>query len=365
MPGLVKWVLALLIGAAGGLIFHVLNMPLAWMLGPMTFNAVAALSRLPVAVPRRVRMPWQALLGIYIGSAFSPETAARVGDWPWSIAALWVFTLLATGLVTVYYRCLVGFDAPTALFSATPGALSAVVILGGAMGGDERRIALAQSLRITLVVVLIPMLVSVFEHQPPAPAEAELPAVVDGSTWLEFGLLIGGSTVSVLLLRRLRLPGAEIIGSLLVSAGLYVSGVVAVELPQPLLQLTLLVIGASVGARFAGVKLKELVTIGRFVPGAVALGLGLAAAFAAGISAMLEDVSYLAALLALAPGGVAEMCLIATAFDIDPVFVAAHHLARLMLLVALMPVLGWLSRPNRRIGGQAPQRGESEAKTRN
>jgi membrane AbrB-like protein len=133
-------------------------------------------------------------------------------------------------------------------------------------------------------------------------------------------------------------------GPLLISAGLYVSGVVQIALPQPLLQLTLLVIGASVGARFAGVGPGELLSTGRLAPGAVLLSLALAGAFAAVIDVMLADVSYLAALLALAPGGVAEMCLIATALDIDPVFVATHHLARLLLLVALVPVLGRLTR---------------------
>jgi hypothetical protein len=339
--------LALLIGAAGGLTFHLLDMPLAWMLGPMAFNAVAALGRVPVAVPNRVRTPLQVLVGIYVGSSFSPEAAARIGEWPWSMAVLAVYTVLTTVLVTAYYRRFAGFDRPTALFSATPGALSAMIVLGGAMGADERRIALTQSLRITLVVLLIPMLVSAFNHQPPPPATVS-PSLAGQSGSLQLLWLGGGAILGFVLLRRLRMPGAEIIGPLLVSAGLYVSGLVQLALPRPLLQATLLVIGASVGARFAGVRVADLFTIGRFALGAVALGLTLAAAFAAGISAMLE-VDFLAALLALAPGGVAEMCLIATAFRIDPVFVAAHHLARLLLLVALMPLLARLSRP---VGGE-------------
>jgi membrane AbrB-like protein len=94
-----------------------------------------------------------------------------------------------------------------------------------------------------------------------------------------------------------------------------------------------------VGARFAGIKPRELLALGRHALIAVTLALLLAALFAAIIS-QLPGIDFLAALLALAPGGVAEMCLIAVAWDIDPAFVAFHHLARLFLLMALAPWAG-------------------------
>ncbi len=72
---------------------------------------------------------------------------------------------------------------------------------------------------------------------------------------------------------------------------------------------------------------------------AVALAMGLAVLFAAIIS-LLPGIGFLAALLALAPGGVAEMCLIAVAWNIDPAFVAFHHLARMFLLMSLAPWVG-------------------------
>jgi membrane AbrB-like protein len=161
---------------------------------------------------------------------------------------------------------------------------------------------------------------------------------------LELGLLLGGSVLGVLLGYLARLPAPEIIGSMCASAALYISGMVSLDLPPVLLNITLCVLGAAIGTRFFGVTLRELFERGRYALGAVFLALGLAAVFALVVSAFL-DVGYLAALLALTPGGVAEMCLIAVALDIDPTFVAVHHLARMLFLVAAAPLLGRLYHP--------------------
>lgn len=334
--------LALLIGAIGGASFHILGLPLAWMLGPMIFNMAAALRGLRVAVPLRLRSVMLAVLGVFLGSSFSPDVLARVHEWPWSLAAILAFTIASTALVALYYFRLAGFDRTTALFSATPGAMTAMIMMGSAAGGDERRIAMAQALRITLVVLLVPPLVVAVS---PESLSSPLPqTLVRTFSALELLLLAGGSALGVLLMRVVRLPTPELTGSMLVSAALYLSGVVDLALPQPLLNATLCVLGAAVGTRFVGTTVRELFGLGRYALGAVFLAVGLAALFAAAISAFLE-VGYLAALLALTPGGVAEMCLIAVALDIDPAFVAVHHLARLLLLMAAAPLLGRLLRP--------------------
>ena len=65
-----------------------------------------------------------------------------------------------------------------------------------------------------------------------------------------------------------------------------------------------------------------------------------------GISKFL-DLDFLAVLLAFAPGGVAEMCLIALSLNVDPSFVAFHHLARISLILLMAPMLGaWMTGKN-------------------
>ena len=51
------------------------------------------------------------------------------------------------------------------------------------------------------------------------------------------------------------------------------------------------------------------------------------------------DASIPALVLALAPGGLAEMSLIALALGIEAAFVAAHHVIRIALVVLVLPTM--------------------------
>ena len=50
------------------------------------------------------------------------------------------------------------------------------------------------------------------------------------------------------------------------------------------------------------------------------------------------DTSIQAVILAYAPGGLAEMSLVALALAIDSAFVASHHVLRIMMIVIAAPL---------------------------
>ncbi|MCK5366393.1 MAG: AbrB family transcriptional regulator, partial [Gammaproteobacteria bacterium] len=144
---------ALAIGTVGGTLFFALNMPLAWMMGAMVLTTIAALSRVTLYVPGRLRSAMVAILGVLLGSTFTPEALDKVAEWPITLASLALYLLLVTGMLYVYFRRVMGFDPATAYFSATPGGLNEMVIVGRAMGGDDRAIALVHGSRVLLVVL--------------------------------------------------------------------------------------------------------------------------------------------------------------------------------------------------------------------
>ncbi len=65
---------------------------------------------------------------------------------------------------------------------------------------------------------------------------------------------------------------------------------------------------------------------------AVALGYALAVGSLTGLPPV-------ALLLAFVPGGVAEMGILALLVGVDPIFVATHHLVRVLLVYAVIPTL--------------------------
>ena len=96
--------------------------------------------------------------------------------------------------------------------------------------------------------------------------------------------------------------------------------------------------GASVGCRFADKSLKEVVgnTFHSLIATAILVTLGLLAAI---VATYFIDTNFLTLLLSFSPGGIYEVAVIAIAFDLDPNFVAFHHIVRLLMILFTVPVI--------------------------
>jgi hypothetical protein len=120
------------------------------------------------------------------------------------------------------------------------------------------------------------------------------------------------------------------------SALVHITGLTASSPPDTLVAAAQIVIGAGIGARFSGLSLRSVSRTLALSLVANAMLLGLALAFS-WLGARLGGASLAANMLAIAPGGVAEMSLIALALGIDVAFVASSHLIRILLVVVAAP----------------------------
>lgn len=335
--------LALGTGAVGGAVFHVIGIPLAWMLGPMMVNMAAGLGGARIGVSDRLRAVILIGLGLYLGSAFHPGLLDQVAAWPWSVAGMLGFVPVSVAVGTWYLRRVARLDPATALFAAIPGGFSAMVALGAAAGGDDRRIALIHALRIIVVVTVTTAAVAAqggagVDGTIASTAPAATRPTVEG---IQLALLIVAGGLGFGLARRVRLPAPHVTGPMAVSGTLYMTGIVTTALPPAVLHVGLLVLGASIGARFASFRLGDILHTGRHALVLVALTLSLAVLAGAAVAAFL-GLPWVAVVVAFAPGGVAEMSVLAISLGLDPVYVAVHHVTRIMVLLAVAPLLGRL-----------------------
>lgn len=334
--------LALSIGAIGGVIADYFDLPLAWMIGPMGATILASLSRLPVQVPMGLRTVFLGVLGSFLGSSFSIETMEKAREWPLTLGAVLVFVALVTACTAVYYKKVAGLDGVSALFSATPGGLTPMVVIGSNAGGVEQHIALTQGLRVVLVVFLTPALIFGllgYEHSQSEKLTEYLFSYQDG-----FGLALS-VLAGIFIAKKIKLPAPQLTGAMFSSAFVHMMGWVSHGLPEGLLAVTLWILGSAIGSRFSGLALGTLLRLSLHGVGAVLVLLGVTTVFSYGLSSLL-DLEFLPILLAFAPGGVAEMCLIALALDVDPAFVAFHHLVRISMILLLAPVVGRMLKKN-------------------
>ena len=129
---------------------------------------------------------------------------------------------------------------------------------------------------------------------------------------------------------------------MVLSAIVHVTGITTSKPPDPLIAFAQIAIGAAIGGRFTGMALSYMAKVaGHAIVSAIVM-LAMTVAFALAL-AYATGYPLPAIVLAFAPGGLAEMSLIALALSVDAAFVASHHIARIIMVVTLAPIVFSLS----------------------
>lgn len=321
------------LGAAGGAVFAAAGLPAAFLSGSMVVVAVAALAGFDARVPVRLRDGIYVLLGVSMAGGVDRDLLARLGEWPPSLAGLAASVVAMIAGSYLYLRRVAGWDAPSAFFGSIPGALSMTLATAEASRADIRRVALSQTLRLFMLVGVLPLVITAVDPDAATPPASR---VVEGLGPL--ALLLGTGLAGAVAGHFARLPAGILIGAFVASGLLHGFGVVGGVLP-PVLQVPALVgLGAMLGLRFAGTSPRLLVATLTAGVGAFLTAFAAAVGGAVAVSA-LTGVDLARLLIAYAPGGLEVMVILAFALDVDPAFVAAHHLARFVAMTALVPLL--------------------------
>jgi membrane AbrB-like protein len=189
-------------------------------------------------------------------------------------------------------------------------------------------VILAQALRVFIVVLIVPFVFTGFGMHG---ADVYRPAqfTVDG-----FGLvaLLGTAALVGIVLAKLRIPNAWMLGPLGVTVALTLGEVSLSAIPTWLSNTAQLLIGCSLASGF---ERESLRTSPRFI-GMVCLSVALAmlaSALCAWGLAVLGSVPVSTMVLATAPGGMAEMCVTAKVLQLGVPLVTAAHVTRVIILV--------------------------------
>jgi membrane AbrB-like protein len=337
-------VLALSLCTAGGALFAWLRTPLPWMIGPLLTIACCNFAGARLRAPAVARPLGQLVIGVALGLYFTPKVAGQVlAHWPILIAAALFAMLLAWGCAWFLSRSS-GTDPATAYFASVPGGAAEMAILGERYGARVERIALAQSLRILVVVIVVPFGLTYSGVQG---VDLYSPTVVpfDGG-WLLVLLALAAALGG--LLAWLGSPNAFMFGPLFVAIAFTASDVQLSSVPAWLSNSAQLLLGATLGSRF---EKQHLFALGRYtlaVLASIALALLFAALFGAGL-AWLSGLPLATLLLAAAPGGIAEMCITAKVLQLGVPLVTAAHVTRVVvLLTSTAPVFRLAQRLARR-----------------
>ena len=323
--------IGLAIGFAGGLAFWLLGIPAPWLAGSMMAAIVAVFARVKVGMPDWLRTMAFIFLGIQTGTAVSWDTVDRAIHWPVSIAFLCLTVVAITWACTAYYVKRSGWDPATALFASLPGALSLTLLLASGTKADMRRVTIAQCIRLFFLVAALPTVITWLRpHE-----DAGLTLSQIGGLW-DILLLVTVSTAAGYALEWLKVPAGLMLGPMLASAGLELSGLISGAAPMSILIPANVVLGVMIGARFSHFTFSEFrqALVEGFSGFVIALAIAMAGA---AVAAYFSGLPFALTLLAFSPGGLDAMTIMAFSLNLDPAYVGAHQMVRYMALALLMP----------------------------
>jgi membrane AbrB-like protein len=329
--------------ALGGALCAWIGTPLPWMIGPLFTMALLKLAGAELAAPRGGREGGQIIIATALGLYFTPEVAREVGGrWALLLAAAAFATALSYAGAWFIAR-FSDTDRTTAFFASVPGGATEMAILGERFGARLDRIAVAQSLRILIVVTVIPFTFAALGVQGSDPY-AQVTASV---SFAGLATLLGCAGLGGFACQRLRVPNAFMLGALAVAIALTASGVQWSSMPAAVTNAGQVLVGCSLGARFEGEFLRRAPRFVLVVALSVLVAMGLSAGFAFFL-ARLGSVAPATMVLATAPGGIAEMCITAKVVQLGVPLVTAAHVARVVMLVTLTAPVFRLARRLRR-----------------
>lgn len=294
-----------------------------------------------LAVPPTVFRGGQALIGATIGAQVTGDALRGIADDAVPIALVTLGTLvlsLAAGRTLALRR---DVSTVTGAFALVAGGASGVVAVSRELGADERVVTVVQYLRVLVVLLAMPV-VTALVFQPDL-GQGSL-GERGGSLPADLTLVVASVATALLLARLFPVPTVALLGALVVAAGLASAEVLGpVAVPRGAQWLGFLVIGVQVGLRFTRESVGSIARMLPAVLGLVMLLILLCASLGV-VLATATAVDPLTAYLATTPGGL--FAVLATAADagVDVTFVLALQLFRLLVILALLPLVARLGR---------------------
>tara|TARA_X000001036_G_scaffold360078_1_gene342931 strand:- start:925 stop:2004 length:1080 start_codon:yes stop_codon:yes gene_type:complete len=330
-----SFILVIIISLPSAIIAEFFNIPLAWFLGPMLITSLASLMGLKIRMPRLILSSILILLGLYIGNYIDRSLLMQMHQWLWTSLIMLIYIILSVLIVSKYLQRFSKYEQKTSIFSAAPGALGPLMILAEDEKTDLSQVATSHLIRLIIIITIFPFIVNSFY-------DAELTQVakkaMDNQNLSHLLILMLTSIIIIYFFDKLKVPAALLSGTLIASGFLQITEIAVYKISPNVIDYCLLILGASVGCRFANKTFSE---IGRnalhsFIATFLLVFLGLIAAF---VASLVIDKNFFTLLLSYCPGGIYEVAVIAIFFELDPEFVSFHHIVRLLMILFIVPIM--------------------------
>ncbi|MDB4053158.1 AbrB family transcriptional regulator [Yoonia sp.] len=336
--------LTLAIAAVGTGVFWLLGLPLPFLFGPLFACLIAALLGVNLKGAGQLGIGMRTILGVAVGASITPQVVERLPQMTASILMVPIYVILIGMVGVPFFRKVYKFDWPTAWYAAMPGGLQDMVIFGKEAGGDVRALSLIHATRVLIVITLAPIILTqgfgASLDSPIGQPAADIPVH-------ELLIMAAAAIIGWKVGERIGLFGASILGPMILAGILSLTDIIHFRPPAEAILAAQFFIGIGLGAGYVGVTMTE---VRRDVLAGIYFVLMLAV-LTIGFTEfviLLELAPPVDAFLAFAPGGQAEITVLAIIVGADLGYVVVHHLVRVFVVITGAPIAAKLFGLNKR-----------------
>jgi membrane AbrB-like protein len=336
LPAALQWAIVACFSLATTTPLYMTGFPAALMIGPMLAGIAVALSGGTIRVPKLCLFAVQVVLALMIAATVSQDFVGTfLRDWP--LILLVIFSVIAVSTFSGWTIARSGvLPGTTAIWGASAGAASSMLMMAEAYGADVRLVAFMQYLRVLFVASLATLVAHFSGHQGTVAAHAwfEPVPLLPLAALLAIGILAG------LAGQKLRIPAGAFLFPFAIASVLNTSGTVTIVLPQWLLVIAFALLGWNIGLGFT----RAILMHARRALLPTVLSILALLCFSGLLAALLVfvlGIDPLTAYLATSPGSLDSVAVIAASSNVDIAFVMTLQTARLILVTFIGP---WLAR---------------------
>ncbi|WP_414550510.1 AbrB family transcriptional regulator [Anabaena sp. CCY 0017] len=301
---------------------------------------------------RRARKVGMALVGLSVGASSSNSDLTSLASGVPIFIFLTLFLLLCGGCIGYLYSRLSQTNLLTSMLATVPGGVGVMSSIAADYNRNVTLVALVQAIRVTTVVLLIPLIARTSVDHVLSPQTLPVTVKLLSFDPSQLGLLFLAlviTTLVVSLAGLCKMPAAEFFGALVVGLAfnsllhlLPVFGDVDFSPPVFIKLLGQLLLGITIGEYWGDKPNIDKRAVGyAFMSVAMTL---IAGAIAAMLAMQLTSWDWLTCLLVTAPGGAPEMILVSLALNHNVEIVTAGHLVRLLAINSSLPLWIFLFR---------------------
>ncbi|WP_088068824.1 AbrB family transcriptional regulator [Gottfriedia luciferensis] len=339
-----KWIqilLTLIIATIGGVIFQFIKLPIPWLLGPMFFVLIfSKMKGIKLLWPSKIRDTAMIIIGYTIGLSFTASTFIQIGHQLPSMILMTFLLIVFTIIISIIISKVFKLHYPTVLLGSIPGGLSQMITLAEEIKDvDFTIVTFLQISRLMMIIFFIPLLIfsPFFDVHKNSILE---PILHSAASWSglfpNIFIFAIACTLLGILGKKINFPTALLLGPMIATIILNLSGLHGPPLPTIILNCSQLMMGSYIGLLLKPENLtnKFKIILISILSGLILLSFSLLSSI---FLTHLHAINKITALLSLAPGGMDQMALIAKEVNADITVIMCYQLFRTLFIFILVP----------------------------